>query len=196
MWLLIVLTVFLFGRAIYFDSKLSVTDDSQPGVPPIPTLEFWSEAGDSAELLKNIGNASVLVPETSVTVTLSNGSAPYVDGDTRGTVTLGSLLGGHMTGGGDHDLFVELVVDSGGSGTFHYLALVHMSAPGTLRHTSSVFVGDRVRLQSAVPVSEEASEAYDLVVSYLDRAINEPFAAAPTMPKQLLVTIKNHVIEQ
>jgi len=58
----------------------------------------------------------------------------------------GKMAFGDLNGDGGEDAAVILVSDPGGSGTFYDLAAV-INSNGKAKHTDSVFLGDRVKVE-------------------------------------------------
>jgi hypothetical protein len=114
-------------------------------------------------------------------VLLINGSAKTLDkigvGSESGTTTayFGNEVRGDFNGDGREDVAFILTQDTGGSGTFYYLAAALGAANGDVG-TDAVFLGDRI-----APVSTEFKDGA-IVVKYLDRKPNEPMTATPTVP--------------
>lgn len=81
----------------------------------------------------------------------------------------------HVAGklGGRNAVAVFLSEQSGGSGTFYYVALAFNDGRGT-----TFKIGDRIQ-----PISI-AINGDDLVVGYLDRNADEPMAVPPTVPRE------------
>ncbi|GLQ95031.1 hypothetical protein [Dyella acidisoli] len=108
------------------------------------------------------------------TVTLVNGAHSQPAAPGSHTVHETRLIKGMQTCGefdGKPVVVVLLSDDPGGSGTFIYMAAV-----GQDGHSyPSVLLGDRVKPKSIV-VEKDL-----IVVTYLDRAANEPMASSPTM---------------
>lgn len=67
--------------------------------------------------------------------------------------------------------------DSGGSGTFYYVAAALHTADGC-QGTNALFLGDRIAPQSTTLDPGNASQ---VVVSYADRKAGEPMSSAPTL---------------
>lgn len=79
---------------------------------------------------------------------------------------------GDVNGDGTEDSVVALVVDSGGSGTFTYLALV-LNETGSARPLDAVLLGDRIILKS-ISIKHNSVTA-----TFLTRKPNEPMSAEP-----------------
>jgi len=100
------------------------------------------------------------------------------------TVSLGkNQAEGDLNGDGVPDAVVTLVAETGGSGTFPYLAAV-INSSGAAEPLNSVLLGDRIVVNGLTIQSEQ------IEVDFLDHASNEPMSAAPT-----LVTVKKFKLQ-
>jgi hypothetical protein len=92
-----------------------------------------------------LGNATYQIPDRG-SVTLTNGQ---YQGD-QFTVTLGKAIAiGDLNQDGTDDAAVILAVETGGSGTFMYLAAVTQSPTDNLpSNPDTYFLGDRVQIKS------------------------------------------------
>ena len=184
------------------DMLTPVASTATPRPPTTPGTEnpganvpaFDASAGDPAKVMVTLSNTSLRVPDQTVRVSLRGGAGSFTEGPVRGNVTLVSVLASRKTPDGSYDAFANVVSDTGGSGTFQYLVLFRLTAQ-TIEDTSYVFVGDRVQLVSATPGPDTAN-GYQLAVTYLDRAPNEPLSAAPTVSKQVTFAVQGHKISK
>lgn len=96
---------------------------------------------------------------------------------------------GDINGDGAEDATVTLVVDSGGSGTFTYLALV-LNQDGALRVLPAAFIGDRVVVRSL------SIQPGQVVVDLLTRAADEPMSAEPTDQQRLTFNLSGGQLVQ
>ncbi|MDH3713691.1 MAG: hypothetical protein OET44_07590 [Gammaproteobacteria bacterium] len=81
---------------------------------------------------------------------------------------------GHLDDDGAIDAAVVLVYQSGGSGTFYYVAAA-VNRDGGYRGTNGLLLGDRVMPQSV------RIENRTVVTDFADRGPQEPMAATPTI---------------
>ena len=82
---------------------------------------------------------------------------------------------GDINNDGKNDTVVVLVQSGGASGVFIYLA-GYVSGPITYKGTNAIFIGDRITPQS-ISINKGI-----ITLNYLDRKLEEPFAAEPTIP--------------
>ena len=83
---------------------------------------------------------------------------------------------------GDEDAVVVILYDSGGSGTFYYIAAA-INQNGSYSGTPGYLLGDRIIAQ-AVEYSNGVLTAH-----YLDRRPGEPMSAQPTVRTELLLRL-------
>jgi hypothetical protein len=103
---------------------------------------------------------------------------------TTTTIRLGKELAvGDVNGDGVEDAAVTLVVQSGGSGVFTFLALV-LNDNGTAKPVTSILIGDRIVVKSL------AIQPGTVVVTMLTRKPNEPMSAAPTVEVRRTFTFR------
>ena len=120
--------------------------------------------------------ATFLVEGKPVTLVAGRAEAEAAPGSASRVVTTlaAERAVGDLDGDGRPDTGVTLTQQSGGSGTFSYVAAVLNSSSGPVG-TNAIRVGDRIkitglRLDGAV-----------IVLEYLDRATGEPFTTAPSV---------------
>ena len=95
---------------------------------------------------------------------------------------------GDINADGAEDAALTLVVDSGGSGTFTYLAAV-LDQNGTYQALPAVFLGDRITVQSL------SIQPGQVVVDLLTRAADEPMSADPTFAETLTFKLSGDQLE-
>ena len=94
---------------------------------------------------------------------------------------------GDLNGDGKNDSAILLVQDSGGSGLFYYLVAVYNDV-GVVKNTNSIFIGDRIEPVSIVIKNGKVE------LSYVDRNVNDPMTADPTVHITKYFEIKNGVL--
>ncbi|WP_024890184.1 hypothetical protein [Luteimonas huabeiensis] len=168
--------------------------DAAPAESAAPPAVAPASARAADDDLALLAGAEIRVPgdgQPDVPLTLREGRGDYAIGDERGQAALEGVLGSVETTDG-RDLFAGLSVIRGGSGNWRYVALFHVGPDGRARHADSRFVGDRVRLQRVEADGAIDGTRYDAVLHYLDRAPDEPMAAAPTVPATLPLRVEHH----
>ncbi len=178
----------VLGILVWFGYQNYITRDIEaPSATSTPT-GIISDA-DARELLKS---ATVIVPETTTTATLVNGTAEYPLGEglpLPGSVVLGDAMLVTPT-----DVFATLVVNSGGTGNFLYLASFRQE-DGDLKFKSSAFLGDRIIIDGIVINELNSNGSYTIDVAILDRETNEPMSVQPTVPRTLNFLIEDGLIK-
>ena len=144
---------------------------------------------DITQYKSKIENALIMVPDTSTQISLVGGRASYGTDVDGGDVTLVKLLGGATIDPHTSHVFADIAVQSGGTGVFHYVALFEI-VDGSIRHTSSHFIGDRVVVGSASVVSTD-NRSYGIRINYLNRAPEQAMTDEPTIPQTLDLTVQN-----
>lgn len=100
---------------------------------------------------------------------------------TKNTLSIfGEPSFGDIDGDGDEDAVVLLVNNSGGSGTFYYVAIA-VNIDGVYTATDTMLLGDRIAPQTF------AIEGNKAVVNYVVRNSGEDFSVQPSVGKSLYV---------
>lgn len=86
----------------------------------------------------------------------------------------GNEANGDVNGDGKPDSAFLLTQETGGSGTFYYVAVALATSTGYIG-TNAVFLGDRI-----APQTTEIRDGY-IIVNYADRAAGEPMTARPSI---------------
>lgn len=118
----------------------------------------------------------------SETIVLSNGKHTTSFGEE--TTILDDETFGDLNNDNKDDSVVLLSRTGLGSGNFIYVA-AYISGPVSYKGTNAVFLGDRVAPQN-ISIRNGV-----VVITYLDRRENEPFAAEPTVESQLELAYQN-----
>lgn len=119
-------------------------------------------------------------------ITLSNGEG----GQERDSIRLlEERAHGDLNADGKEDTVILLARSGGGSGVFIHIA-AYVSGPVTYKGTNTVFLGDRI---SPKDISIDKGV---VTVSFLDRDVDEPFAAEPTIPVSKQFVYKGGIIEE
>lgn len=91
------------------------------------------------------------------------------------------------------DVFIPYVVNYGGSGSFVSVGLFIRKSETSLELKDSRLIGDRVIITKLV--LDEKTEPANLYVRFLNRKEGESFAAAPTVPKETMLPLGDHLFE-
>lgn len=143
------------------------------------------------QYVEKIKNTSIIVPETTTQISLVDGRASYgtlLDG---GDVAFVKLIGSVPIDEQVSHIFADIVVQSGGTGAFHYICIFEVSG-SRMTHLSSYFIGDRVNVSSAMATPAH-NRSYDVDVTYLDRSIDQAMSEDPTIEKTMRVRVRNGV---
>jgi putative hemolysin len=131
-------------------------------------------------------DATYLINGTSTTlvhgvaeVSAAPGSAAMVT-----TKYFGNEATGDLNGDGTPDVAFILTQDTGGSGTFYYVAAALATTTG-YRGTNAVYLGDRI-----APQTTEIKDG-EIIVNYATRAAGEPMSAAPSVGVSKYLRIAN-----
>jgi hypothetical protein len=162
---------------------------NEENTPDVTKDSFAPVTKDTTDttLLGRLKSASVSAAETGNRVALSGGMAKFSEGSVKGTITLGDIAIAKTTDGANYVLS-SLAVNSGGSGTFHYVVLFE-DKNGTLTDKSYALIGDRVRITGIR--ADEVSGALAVTVSYLGHDQGEPLSSAPSVPKTKILVVEN-----
>jgi hypothetical protein len=121
---------------------------------------------------------------------LKDGMAAIQADDVTQTVTLfGPVTYGDLDGDGDKDAAVILMMESGGTGRFTYVAAAIKGDDG-FAGTNAVFVGDRI--------SPQTTGVQDgiIVHNYADRLPWEPFVAQTSVGKTKRLKLENGALKE
>jgi len=134
------------------------------------------------------------------TYTLEDEKVTLVDGISKTDIVPGSVeklettvfekpAVGDLNGDKKNDSALLLVQDSGGTGLFYYLVAV-VSDAGVVKNTNSIFIGDRID-----PVSILIEDG-KVKLSYIDRNVDEPMTAEPTVKITKYLEVKNNILAE
>lgn len=162
--------------------------------PTLTTPKPERLVGDEVKLAEAISSAEVQIPELNITAKLAGGEADFTDGgQVAGSVRLVSVLGQKALPDGSYHVFANLSVDTGGTGTFNYVSLFHVSDEG-VNNTSAVFVGDRVAIEEVTFGDDLPEGGYRLSINYLGRDLGDAMASEPTVADSLELRVAEHEI--
>lgn len=168
-----------------------VSNSAEPGTPatasstlappaeatlePQPTVISASPAELDIDTLGNIAYRSILEEGVTLVGGRFEGEPFVAGGASRPVVTLlpEPVASGDLNGDGQIDAAVVLVSDSGGSGSFVYVAAVE-SRDGMAENTATLLLGDRVQVKSLAILDGR------LVVRLLSHTLVDP-ACCPSL---------------
>jgi hypothetical protein len=158
---------------------------------PVIPIDSLSDTDLDSEITieDKIKNIEITVPDTQIKVRLENGSAKFEKDGTEGFVTILSILG---TLNNSQDIFVETIVNFGGSGSFKYL-LSFENKDNNITYKSFIYIGDRLPLISLKQIGTDEN-GYFAELTYLDRGINDSFVVEPNIKSRKIFRIENSTI--
>jgi hypothetical protein len=177
------------------------TSTSKSGTTP----KAPSPALTDAEINAAIRSSFVRVPTSGVDVKLVDGSASYTEGATEGKIQVGPIYAKVPTTDG-YDVFVSMTLtDLEKEAALNYVAVFHLAGK-TVRYTSSILIGDRLPVVNVVASSlptaplnrmlpyMDSQYGYRLTINYLGRKNLESVEVTPSVAKDMIVSVKNHII--
>lgn len=160
------------GGTFNYQSNACVSATSTPALP---------ETDLSMALPEILSRATLTIPESAGTVTLSGGAGEFDDGS--GLVTLGEVRTLFIDGGLPYGI-APVFISRGGSGTFVYIGLFTIENR-TATAVDLALLGDRIAVDSI------EAEGVGVRVTYRDRKPGEPMATPPSDAKQIYYTVKD-----
>lgn len=128
-----------------------------------------------------------------VSVTLKNGIAEEapVTGSASKTITryFGNDVKHDFDGDGREDTAFLLTQETGGTGTFYYLAVALNKADGYLG-SSATIIGDRI-----APQTTEMGKGNIVLVNYAERKPGEPFTTQPSVSKSIWLLFNSKTMQ-
>jgi len=139
-------------------------------------------------------NATYLIDSQPVTLVDGVAEIEVAPGSASKQVTryFGNAVDVDLNGDGTLDSAFLLVQDSGGSGTFYFVAAALKTSDGYVG-TNAIFVGDRIAPQST---NVDPNNAAQFVVNYADRQADEPMSAEPTQGVSKWFKLEGDVLTQ
>jgi hypothetical protein len=121
-------------------------------------------------------NATYVIDGQSVALVDGKAQAPAAPGSAEqvATTVFGQPVAGDLNGDGKSDAALMLVQDSGGSGTFYYIAAA-INTPSGAIGTNAILLGDRIAPQNI------AIQNGQIVANYADRNPGEPMTTQPSL---------------
>lgn len=121
-------------------------------------------------------NATYVIEGKNQTLVNGRAEEELAPGSASRIITqyFGNEVVGDFNRDGQKDVAFLLSQQTGGSGTFYYVAVALGQKKG-VRGTNAIFLGDRIAPQSTVFQNGE------IVVNYADRKLGEPMSTNPSM---------------
>lgn len=147
------------------------------------SIVFWNKGNTAfiTESNKTTFLDCALTNDYKKTAYLIDGK-PVVLG-TNGTKFFGNEVTADFDGNGSKDVALIFTQNSGGSGTFYYVAVALLDENGNYRGTNAILLGDRIAPQ---PITANTD---GFTANYADRAANESMVTKPHIGKSLSLTI-------
>jgi hypothetical protein len=163
--LIIGIAIVILGAAGYAGYQLRSTGESEPTV-----VEQKNIPAPDAK------NATYEIDGRDVTLTGGVSSVPAAPGSASMIVTryFGNDVKADINNDGRQDIVFLLSQETGGSGTFYYVAAV-LGTPTGYRGTNAILLGDRI-----APQATEFRDG-EIIVNYADRAPGESMATQPSI---------------
>lgn len=140
----------------------------------------------------DFSTVDVQIPETLIKVKLEKGaqdvySATYTNSELSATQGFISIDASQIVDFSENLLLVPMIVNSGGTGQFSYVALFDKKEN---KHLSSIFIGDRISV-GTIEVEKEIAK-----VNFKTRATSQSYGDQPSIPAQIVLNIKNSEMKQ
>ena len=152
----------------------------------VPLCKFATDmiGKDAANCEYVIDGKSVVLKEGQTEKQVASGSATIA-----ATRIFDATTTGDLNGDGRDDVLVLLVQNSGGSGSFYYVAAALRTKDG-YRGTNAILIGDRISPQT-VEMRDRT-----ITVNYADRYPWEGFAARPSVSRSRYFAVKNDELKE
>lgn len=131
-----------------------------------------------------IDGSLVALVNGASTVSAAPGSASEIT-----TQYFGNNASGDLNGDGISDVAFILTQNTGGSGTFYYVA-VAIKTPNGFAGTNAVLLGDRI-----APQTTEITDG-ELRVNYAERSPDEPMTAQPSVGVTKYLKVYNNTLQE
>jgi hypothetical protein len=147
-------------------------------------LLFLSICCATADESNDVFNAVYRIEKMTVQLVNGHAESKAAPGSASRIITqaIDEAVFGDLDGDGQVEAALFLSQDSGGSGTFFYVAAAQR-ADGRWRGTNAVFIGDRVAPE-AIHIGDGV-----IIVQYLDRRPEDPMTVAPSVAKTLEIEL-------
>ncbi len=136
-------------------------------------------------------NATYMVEGQKIRLIDGRSETESVPGSATKVITsvFGKPVYGNIDGEGDVDAALILTYDSGGSGTFYYVAAA-LDVNGFYLGTRAILLGDRV-----APKNISVRNGV-IVANYADRRLDEPMAVSPSVGRSKYLTLERNVLKE
>lgn len=161
----------------YFECESACRHSQEPLAPcTLQCVMVCKFGGEEISLGKNPLNAVYIIEGKEVTLVNGGSEMEIVPGSASKTITqyFGNNAEGDFNGDNIIDIAFLLTQDSGGSGTFFYVAAALGTEDG-YDGTNAIFLGDRI-----APQTTEFRNG-EIIVNYADRKSGEPMTASPSV---------------
>jgi len=135
-------------------------------------------------------NATYSIDDQPVALVNGKAQVPAAPGSAEQVTTsiFGEPVSGDLNGDGRPDAAVMLVQDSGGSGTFYYIAAA-INATSGAEGSNAILLGDRIAPQNI------AIQNGQIVANYADRNPGEPMSTAPSLGVSKYFTYQSSTLQ-
>ena len=169
---LIILVVVLFASAIVWTITRQIKPEEEIIVKDPLNMSYIIE-NEAVELVNGYSEIEIVPGSASKKITQVWKDPFYLD----------------INGDYEKDAVLILTQQTGGSGTFYYLAIA-IKEGEKYKGTNAIFLGDRIEPKE-ITVKEDV-----IVVNYLDRKDNEAMAESPTVEKIKYILLKENKLEE
>lgn len=190
--IVILILLILIGSGVYFfvniNKKEHVCDEGFRFVPSTQKCEPVDKPIDTEVVSLDFSKLTIQIPDTNITVQLKKDgegtkySGMYEDPEVPSMKGFASFDSKDLTEYSSDFVLLPFIINSGGTGQFLYVGLFDVK---NNKQTSSVFVGDRVAIDSVQMSGEK------IKINFKTRLDSESFAVSPTIPAQLVLVITN-----
>lgn len=174
-------------------SPLPTSKVPQPTTPSSTTAPVTSIYG--VPIRQFFIGSELNVPMTNQKVTLVEGNNQVTTGQGQATITLGDRYAARQTANGFDVIGFINFSTSGTQNQQQYLVL-YQATPQTKNHSSSILVDDNIRITEIRTGDTPNPGRYGVIVSYLDRREGESLSAPPTISKESIFEVENHLFVQ
>lgn len=180
-------------------SPASPTPVSTPAPTPTPIPELTIIPAPEEAMVAPIPellSATLHVPgsENKLKIKLVNGKGTAKKGNERTSAVLTGPYHQFKYTDDSMDYLGVSNFNFGGSGEQQYVVLLKEAA-NQLINTSAWLVGDRIKVINLEVEPQALPDSYNVIVSYYDRGADEPMVNEPTVPRQVTISVVDHLLE-